>query len=203
MIAYIQGTIAEKNPTRAVIDVQGIGYEILIPVSSYDTLGAKGESVKLLTYLHVREDMMQLFGFATAEERELFLMLISVSGIGPKSALGILSSVTVKDLKQAIVHEDFNLLTAVPGIGKKTAQRIVVELKEKISKLPTFEGSAVRTLSTKEQVTDEAMMALISLGYVKLVAEKAITKALRENPEKTFTLQELIKTALRFATTGN
>jgi Holliday junction DNA helicase RuvA len=203
MIAYIQGTIAEKNPTRAVIDVQGVGYEILIPVSSYDTLGAKGESVKLLTYLHVREDILQLFGFATAEERELFLLLISVSGIGPKSALGILSSIAVKDFKRAIVHEDFNLLTAVPGIGKKTAQRIVVELKEKVSKLATFEESAVRTLSTKEQVTDEAMMALISLGYVKAAAEKAIAKALRDNPDKAFTLQELIKAALRFTTTGN
>lgn len=192
----------EKSPTRAVIDVQGVGYEILIPVSSYEKLGAGGGTAKLLTYLHVREDIMQLFGFATREERELFLLLISVSGIGPKSALGILSSVAVDDFKKAIVHEDFDLLTAVPGIGKKTAQRMVVELKDKISKLAASGEMSTRIISSKDHMADEAMMAMISLGYARAVAEKAIVKALREHPDTAQTLQELIKAALRFATTG-
>jgi Holliday junction DNA helicase RuvA len=202
MIAYIQGTLTEKNPTRAVLDVHGVGYEILIPVSSYETLGAVGETSKLLTYLYVREDIMQLFGFATPEERELFLLLISVSGIGPKSGLGILSSIAVKDFKQAIVDENFDLLTAVPGIGRKTAQRIVVELKEKVSKLASSGDTVTKIVSPRDHVADEAMQALVSLGYAKAVAEKAIVKALREYPDRVFTLQDLIKTALRFATTG-
>ncbi|MBX7151205.1 Holliday junction branch migration protein RuvA [bacterium] len=203
MIAYLKGIIAEKNPTRTVLDVNGVGYEVLIPVSSYEKLGTIGESVQLLTYLHVREDIMQLFGFSTPDEREVFLLLISVSGIGPKSALGILSSVALPDFKKAIAQEDYNLLTAVPGIGKKTAQRLVVELKEKVAKISTSdEGTRAPIVRSATDTTDEAMMALMSLGYAKAVAEKSITRALRENPGKEFSLQELIKAALRFATAG-
>jgi Holliday junction DNA helicase RuvA len=200
MIAYIQGTVAEKTPTRVVIDVGGIGHEILIPISSYDQIGAIGSIAKLLTYLHVREDILQLFGFATSEEREMFLLLISISGIGPKSALGILSSIATKDLKHAIANENINLLTAVPGIGKKTAQRIVVELKEKVTKLGVSSDAPSRFVSTgASQTADEALMALISLGYHKSVAEKAIVKALQETKDTEPSLQELIKAALRHA----
>ncbi len=200
MIAYIQGIVAEKNPTRAVIDVNGIGYEILVPISSYERIGAVGETAKLLTYLHVREDILQLFGFSTQDEREMFLLLISISGIGPKSALGIISSIATKDLKHAIAHEDLNLLTAVPGIGKKTAQRIVVELKDKVAKLGAISDAGSRTIpSGTSAIADEAMMALISLGYHKSIAEKAIVKALQDNKDKELSLQDLIKTALRYA----
>ena len=200
MIAYIQGKVAEKNPTRAVIDVNGIGYEILVPISSYERIGAVGETAKLLTYLHVREDILQLFGFSTQDEREMFLLLISISGIGPKSALGIISSIATKDLKHAIAHEDLNLLTAVPGIGKKTAQRIVVELKDKVAKLGAISDAGSRTIpSGTSAIADEAMMALISLGYHKSIAEKAIVKALQDNKNKELSLQDLIKTALRYA----
>lgn len=200
MIAYIQGLVAEKNPTRAVIDVNGIGYEILVPISSYERIGAVGETAKLLTYLHVREDILQLFGFSTQDEREMFLLLISISGIGPKSALGIISSIATKDLKHAIAHEDLNLLTAVPGIGKKTAQRIVVELKDKVAKLGAISDAGSRTIpSGTSAIADEAMMALISLGYHKSIAEKAIVKALQDNKNKELSLQDLIKTALRYA----
>lgn len=200
MIAYIQGIVSEKSPTRVVIDVNGIGYELLIPISSYDQIGGGGETAKLLTYLHVREDILQLFGFSTQEEREMFLLLISISGIGPKSALGIISSINVKDLKNAIAHENLTLLTAVPGIGKKTAQRIVVELKDKVAKMGITAGAASGFVSSgSSQTADEAMMALISLGYHKSIAEKAIVKALQDNNDKTLTLQELIKNALRYA----
>lgn len=200
MIAYIQGTVAEKSPTRIIIDVNGIGHEILIPVSSYDPVGAIGSTAKLLTYLHVREDILQLFGFATSEEREMFLLLISISGIGPKSALGILSSIATKDLKHAIAQENLTLLTAVPGIGKKTAQRIVVELKEKVAKLGiSTDAPSKFVVSGSSQTADEAMMALISLGYHKSIAEKAIVKALQDGKDSDLTLQELIKAALRYA----
>lgn len=200
MIAYIQGMVAEKNPTRVVIDVNGIGYEILVPISSYERIGAVGETTKLLTYQHVREDILQLFGFSTQDEREMFLLLISISGIGPKSALGIISSIATKDLKHAIALEDLNLLTAVPGIGKKTAQRIVVELKDKVTKLGVISDAGTKMMpSGTSAIADEAMMALISLGYHKSIAEKAIVKALQDNKDKTLTLQDLIKTALRYA----
>lgn len=200
MIAYIQGIVSEKSPTRTVIDVNGIGYEILIPISSYDKIGAVGETSRLLTYQHVREDVLQLFGFSTPEEREMFLLLISISGIGPKSALGIISSISVKDLKQAIAHENITLLTAVPGIGKKTAQRIVVELKDKVDKMGTTRDSVSGLPVTgSSQTADEAMMALISLGYHKAIAEKAIVRALQEKNGTPGSLQELIKTALRYA----
>ncbi|KAB2881567.1 Holliday junction branch migration protein RuvA [bacterium] len=200
MIAHIQGIVAEKTPMRVVIDVSGIGYELLIPISSYDKIGAIGETTKLLTYQHVREDVLQLFGFSTKEEREMFLLLISISGIGPKSALGIISSIAVKELKHAIAHENLTLLTAVPGIGKKTAQRIVVELKDKVAKMGvTVDAASKFAASGSSQTADEAMMALISLGYHKSVSEKAIVRALQENPDNPMSLQELIKAALRYA----
>ncbi|MBL7995705.1 Holliday junction branch migration protein RuvA [bacterium] len=200
MIAHIQGIVSEKTPMRVVIDVSGIGYEVLIPISSYDKIGAIGETTKLLTYQHVREDVLQLFGFSTKEEREMFLLLISISGIGPKSALGIISSIAVKELKHAIAHENLTLLTAVPGIGKKTAQRIVVELKDKVAKMGVTADPASKFASSgSSQTADEAMMALISLGYHKSVSEKAIVRALQENPDSPMSLQELIKAALRYA----
>lgn len=200
MIAHIQGIVAEKTPTRIVIDVNGIGYEILIPISSYDKIGGVGDSTKLLIYQHVREDILQLFGFSTQEEREMFLLLISISGIGPKSALGIISSIAVKDLKHAIAHENLTLLTAVPGIGKKTAQRIVVELKDKVAKMGAAMDNASKFVASgSAQTADEAMMALISLGYHKSIAEKAIVRALQEDPDNPMSLQELIKAALRYA----
>lgn len=200
MITHIQGIVAEKSPTRVVLDVTGIGYEILIPISSYEKIGALGDTTKLLIYQHVREDILQLFGFATQEEREMFLLLISISGIGPKSALGIISSISVKDLKHAIANENLALLTAVPGIGKKTAQRIVVELKDKVAKMGlTSDAGSRLAASGSSQTADEAMMALISLGYHKAIAEKAIVRALQENSNTPMSLQELIKAALRYA----
>jgi len=203
MISYLQGVIAEKQPTRAVIDIQGVGYDVAIPVSSYERMGNVGEIVKLFTYLHVREDALLLFGFATQEEREMFLLLISVSGIGPKSGLGILSSISIPEFKQAILGENLDLITSVPGVGKKTAQRLVIELKEKVAKMGSSGGvSVVGKVAATSEVADEAMMALISLGYNKQVAEKAIAKALRENPDKPYTLHDLIKAALRFASGG-
>jgi holliday junction DNA helicase RuvA len=203
MISYIQGVIAEKSPTRVVMDVHGIGYEIWIPVSDYDKVPDRGTECKLQTYFHVREEVQQLYGFTAAEERDLFLILISVSGIGPKSAIGILSSVSPQEFKKAVVQENLAVLTAVPGIGRKTAQRLIVEIKEKIAKL--FIPEDAKTVSqgkATSDISEAAMLALVSLGYSKAIAEKAIVKALQDHPEKDFALQELIKTALRYAGGG-
>lgn len=203
MITFVQGLVAEKEPTRAVIDVRGIGYELFIPVSTYEKIPAVGAACKLLTYMHVREDIMQLYGFVSAEERSFFLLLISVSGIGPKSGISMMSGIAIRDFKAAVLNEDVQLLTAIPGIGKKTAQRIVVELKDKITKMGDVASTAkLTTSSTNLQVADEALMALISLGYSKPVAEKAIARLLRESGDKPFALQDMIKQALRLAATG-
>lgn len=203
MITFVQGLVAEKEPTRAVIDVQGIGYELFVPVSTYEKIPAVGSACKLLTYMHVREDIMQLYGFASEEERSFFLLLISVSGIGPKSGISMMSGIAIRDFKAAVLNEDVQLLTAIPGIGKKTAQRIVVELKDKITKMGDITLTTKHTTSsTNLQVADEALMALISLGYSKPIAEKAITRLVREAGDKPLALQDMIKQALRLAATG-
>ena len=134
MIAQLEGSISEKTPTQIIVDVSGVGYELLIPISTFDKLEEVGSKVKLLTYLHVREDILQLFGFSTLKEKMMFTHLISVAGIGPKLALGILSGRTVEDLTRNIVNGDTENLTQLSGVGKKTAQRIVLELRDKLAK---------------------------------------------------------------------
>ncbi len=201
MIAYVQGTLTEKYPTHVLIDIHGIGYEIHIPLSTYEQLPENGSPCKLLTHFHVREELQQLYGFHTAAEKELFSILISVSGIGPKSAMGILSSAPIEDFKQAILHEDLVVLSSLPGIGKKTAQRLVVELKDKISKI-TVSGGIKTSLKMQgfSQLADEAVMALMSLGYSKPLADKAVLKTMQEPSAEPASLQELIKRSLRAIT---
>ncbi len=203
MIVSVQGTIVEKTPTHVVLDVGGIGYEIWITLSGFESLGRVGEQARLRTYLDVREDLHQLFGFVSEEERGLFLLLISVSGIGPKSALSILSAMPVRELRQAIVSENIDFLTAAPGVGKKTAQRLIVELKEKVMKGVSKEPlPAVTASPTDSNVADEAVMALTSLGYAKAAAEKAVVRAIQEKTDHRFTIEELVKSALRVAAGG-
>lgn len=203
MIAYIQGTLAEKFPTHALIDVRGIGYEIHIPLSTFEQLPETGTECRLMTHFHVREDIQQLYGFHTAAEKEMFLILIAVSGIGPKSALGILSGISIEDFRQAVLREDHIVLSSLPGIGKKTAQRLIVELKEKISKItPVSGGKVTPKTASSPQLTDEAVMALMSLGYSRPLAEKAVLRYFQENPGDSPSLQELIKRSLRLLTNG-
>ncbi len=198
MISYLSGRIAEKTPTSVVLDVSGIGYVCEIPVSSFKQLPAVGEQVKLLTYHHVREDAQQLFGFCTPEERELFTHLISVTGIGPKMALALLSGATVAEIADWIRKEKTELLTRVPGIGPKTASRLVVELKDKLEKMKittTVPGGVVRVESSFEE---EAAMALVTLGFSRLEAKRAVEKALSTNGHPK-NVEELIRQALRVA----
>jgi len=195
MFAYIEGRIVEKSPTRVVLDVNGLGYELNISVNTYERIPQRGEKVRLFTYLHVREDLMQLYGFREPDERDLFLQLISVSGVGPRMAQGILSRVTVEDFARAVATDDYLMLTQIPGVGKKTAQRLVMELRDKLA---PREVAASPGTSPAVSFAEEAVLALISLGYRRGEAEKLVRRALQaeKQPES---VEVLIKRALQSA----
>jgi len=196
MIAHLQGVIAEKTPTRIILDVNGIGYEILIPISTFEKLNNLGEDERLLTYQHVREDALLLFGFSTQREKAMFMSLISVSGIGPKLALSILSGCPAEDLRRAIVNGEVDTLTRLPGVGKKTAQRLVMELREKLGadseEMATVPAGGDRP---EPRVNEEALLALTTLGYPKSSAEKVVGQIVAKEPD--ISLDALIKKALQ------
>ena len=197
MIAYLSGTLLSKNPQSLVVDINGVGYQIFIPLSTFYQLPDEMEKVGLHVYTHVREDTLQLFGFQTETEKEVFLLLISVSGIGPKVALNILSGMGFEELLSAIVRADSEKISSIPGVGKKTSQRISLELKEKASKLA--EGIEV-ALEQKVEVRDkeiyeDALSALINLGYASKAAKRAIEIALGRDQE--MNIETLLKEALR------
>lgn len=180
MIAFLRGTLLERHPTQVVVDVGGVGYEVNIPVSTFSTLSDPPATVSLRVYTHVREDAIQLFGFATAEERAVFEKLISVAGVGPKLAITILSGLAATDLAQAIRGGQTERLTRIPGIGKKTAERLVLELKDKLDAL--IPGAALRSAepavaATLDELEQDVVSALVNLGAGKAQAEAAIRKA--------------------------
>ena len=175
MIVFLDGRLAEKEPTRVVVDVGGVGYEAAIPLSSYDRLPAAGQRVRLLTVPVVREDAHLLFGFMTAEERELFLLLTSVNGIGPKLGLAVLSGLSVRDLKAAIAAGDVKRLSGISGIGKKTAERLVLEMRDKLGKGDLAEAlTADRAAGPAEAKLRDAYLALVSLGYKPADAQRMV-----------------------------
>ncbi len=196
MIAQLAGIIAEKAPTRIILDVKGVGYELHVPVSTFEKLADIGKHAKLFTHLHVREDNMQLFGFATQKEKEMFSNLISVSGIGPKLALGILSGSAVPDLIRNIVNEELEILTRLSGVGKKTAQRLTMELKDKL-KDTDFQSDVSLPLveNTAQAKLEEAVLALVSLGYNRTNAQKILVPIIKNDPS--LPLDELIKRTLQ------
>lgn len=197
MIAYLKGVILAKSTTEVVIDCNGVGYGCLISVNTSEMLPQIGEQCSLHTLLIPRDDALQLFGFAKQEEREAFKKLITVAGIGPKSALGILSSVTVDKLKEYIATANSLSLQKLPGVGKKTAERLLLELKDKISSIET---SAIQAPSDKiSLMKQEALAALSTLGYSRQTAEKAVQKASAELKDEDISAERLIKTALKFA----
>jgi len=198
MIQFLQGVLVDKSPTKAVLDVQGVGFEINITLPCFENLAEIGQPAHIITYLHVREDILQLFGFSSRAERELFLQLISTPGIGPKKAQAILSSVTVELFQRYIIEEDLNALTSLSGVGRKTAQRLILDLKDKISLLP-FPGQAAlpeRKVSELDRLMDDALLALTSLGFNKNSAQAAIQKVLQQT-DRRLALEEVIKQALR------
>jgi Holliday junction DNA helicase RuvA len=195
LISYIRGILAEKTPARIVIETAGVGYEVLVPLSSYDALPRVGDEVLIHTHHHVREDVQQLYGFATERERQIFRMLISVSGIGPRLALGILSGASVDGITDAIVREEVEQLTLIPGIGKKTAQRLIVELKGRIAEEEAMVvvGGGVATADSSAR---QAVEALIALGFTRATSKKAVEKAAGECDGKPC-VEELVRSALR------
>jgi holliday junction DNA helicase RuvA len=199
MIAYLHGKLAESTPTHVVVDCQGVGYSVFIPLSSYDKLPPRGSDVIVLTYHHVnaQDGAQQLYGFVTAEEREMFLLLISISGIGPKLAVNILSSTSISALRNAIASGDIKTLSTLRGIGKKTAERLVVELKDKIGGAAAFQTKG-RAATPEEQKLTDAVLALISLGYKQVDAHQAVLAAVGELGAKAG-VEELVRAALRGA----
>lgn len=184
MITFLKGVLAESLPDRAIVEVSGVGYECAIPTSTFDALPAEGGAVHLLTHHQVREDGQALFGFATADERDLFRLLIDrVSGVGPKMGLAVLSGMRVADFKNLVVNGDVTALSKIKGIGKKTAERIVMELKDKVGVTAAWQEARQRPSLPKGQVlANDVILALINLGYKQVEAQKAVKAALDSLP---------------------
>lgn len=191
MIGYLTGKIFSKKPTRAVIDVQGVGYVVNISINTFDKLGEEGSPVSLYTHLQVRENAMDLFGFFSLHEKEMFELLITINGIGPKLAQSILSGIQVNELKEAIKTANLSRIIAAPGIGRKTGERLIVELRDKIESIGEMDSTAP---DSKFSVKGDAVAALSSLGYNPKVAEKAILQLLSVKPD--LQIEELVKNAL-------
>src|SRR5204863_3217610 len=198
MIKYLQGKLIESLPTQVTVDVHGVGYEALIPLSSFGKLPAPGNDIKLLTHLAVREDAHVLYGFMTSPEREMFRLLINtVSGIGPKIALNVLSGMNVTALRGAVANSDIKSLSQISGVGKKTAERIVVELRDKIGAAGAWEAlSAQRALSPADQKINDATLALLALDFKQIEAHEAVRAAAALLGEKA-TIEELVRTCLK------
>ena len=203
MITYLAGKLAAALPTQAIVEVSGVGYEVLIPLSSYDRLPAVGQAVHMLTHLHVREDAHILYGFMSAPERDLFRLLVNhVSGIGPKLALAVLSGMSVGNFKNAVVNNDVALLSKISGLGKKTAERIVLELKDKLGVVAAWEAaSAAHAPTAEESQANEAVLALIALGYKQVEAHKTVRELQEKQPEIR-SAEELVKMALKRMAAG-
>lgn len=198
MYHYLNGKIAEKTPTAVILDVNGIGYEVRVSLSTFSSLPDLGQAVKLFTHFVVREDAQLLYGFATEEEREAFRLLISISGIGPKLAITLLSGVTLKELKLAIQEKNIPVLTAISGIGQKTAERVVIELKDKIGKGEVSAGKELsHDANISDQMVEDSVLALVSLGYTKQKAKDAVQKTLKAMLGKKPSVEEIIRNALK------
>jgi Holliday junction DNA helicase RuvA len=193
MIAFLRGALLEKHPNLAIVDVGGVGYELTIPVSTYSVLPGQGGEVRLHVHTQVREDAIALFGFHTAEEKGLFEKLISVSGIGPKVAVTVLSGLAAADLVNAIRAGDLQTLVRVPGIGKKTAERMVLELREKLGPATAAAGGVPKAAISREE--DDVVSALMNIGANRASAEAAVARARQQGPAASF--EEMFRAALK------
>jgi Holliday junction DNA helicase RuvA len=202
MITFLDGKLISALPTQAIVDVSGIGYEIFIPLSSYDKLPGVGQPIRILTHLAVREDAHVLYGFMTAPERDLFRLLVNnVSGIGPKLALAVLSGMSVNNFKAAVVNSDVVSLSKISGLGKKTAERIILELKDKLGVAAAWEAaSALHAPTPEQEQANEAVLALIALGYKQVEAHKTVRDLQEKGEAKS--AEELVKLALKRMAAG-
>ena len=203
MIAHLSGTLLSKQATSVIVDVAGVGYDVAIPLSTFYDLGEIGEPVQLRVYTHVREDALQLYGFKTARERELFLQLISVNGVGPGLAIKLLSGMNADEMIASIRTNNLVRLVAIPGVGRKTAERLVVDLRDKIAALssPALEeefaakDAVEGATTTTEAMRNDAMSALANLGYQRAAVEKAVKNALDEGGE--LSVEVILRRSLR------
>ena len=202
MIAHLSGTLLSKQATSVILDVAGVGYEVAIPLSTFYDLEEAGSKVQLRIYTHVREDALQLYGFKTARERELFLRLISVSGIGPKLGITLLSGMTADEMIASIRTNNLARLTLIPGIGRKTAERLVVELRDRVASLSSPEleeelgaKSGTPAAPSEDAIRSDALSALVNLGYQRNAAEKAVASALSEGGD--VSVESLLRRSLR------
>ena len=196
MIAHLRGRLLEKHPNRVIVDVQGVGYEALVPLSTFYELPDAGGEISLRIHTHVREDALLLYGFATLLELQLFERLISVSQIGPKLALAVLSGIEPEDLITAVKVNDIARLTAIPGVGKKTAERIGLELKDKMGAFLLAEGTAAaQGASAGDSLRTDVLSALINLGYHRPLAERAVEATIKTSGARSF--EEVLRQALR------
>lgn len=206
MIAYLSGKLLEKQATAVILDVSGVGYEVTIPLSTFYELGEVGDTVELRIYTHVREDALQLFGFRTLRERELYLKLISVQGIGAKSGISMLSGMSADEIVTAIRTDNLARLTSIPGVGKKTAERLVIELRDKLNDFTsqaTQEKLAAGVTQSElpaDAVFDDALSALVNLGYQRNAAEKALNQAVKDGTE--VSVQKLLRKSLQLLAKG-
>lgn len=196
MICSLSGTLVEKNPARIVIEVNGIGYEVFVPLSTFDQLPPNDQPCRLLTYEHFREDAHSLFGFASEAEKKTFLLLINVSGIGPRLALATLSGLSVRDIRLAVANRDVKRLSSVSGIGKKTAERIVLELQDKISAGEAMEAAAGQTDGHVAKPVVDAVLALVALGYKQEEARRMISAVIQDQDASTLDVEDLVRHAL-------
>jgi Holliday junction DNA helicase RuvA len=195
MIAFLRGRVLDKSPNRIIIDVSGVGYHVHVPLSTYYDIGDAGSDVSLRVHTHVREDALQLYGFLTALEQLLFERLIGISGIGPKLAVSVLSGIGSRELVTAVQHADVARLTRIPGVGKKTAERIVLELKDRLNDVPVQAGAAGAPPSTGDRLRSDLVSALENLGYHRPLAERAVDATLQSDGDATF--EVALKGALR------
>ena len=206
MIAHLSGTLLAKHATSVIVDVGGVGYEVTIPVTTFYDLGEPNTPVRLRIYTHVREEALQLFGFRTERERELFTLLISVSGIGPKSAVAMLSGMSADEIVTAIRQNNYARLTSIPGVGRKTAERLVIELRDKMAALssPALEqeiaAGADGAAQSADSLREDTLAALLQLGFPKPAAEKAITNATQEGGD--LSVETLLRRSLRQLSKG-
>jgi Holliday junction DNA helicase RuvA len=202
MITFLDGKLVSALPTQATVDVNGVGYEVFVPLSSYDKLPAVGQPIRILTHLAVREDAHVLYGFMSAAERDLFRLLVNnVSGIGPKLALAVLSGISVMNFKTAVVNSDIAAISKISGLGKKTAERIVLELKDRLGVAAAWEAATAAHGPTPEQEqANEAVLALIALGYKQVDAHKAVRDLQTQGQAKS--AEELVKLALKKIAAG-
>jgi len=199
MIARLKGTLAEKQPNRLTVDVGGVGYDVLVPLSTFYGIGEPGALVTLRIHTHVREDLIALYGFASALEQDLFERLISISGIGPKLALAVLSGIDPGELVRAIRTQDVARLTRIPGVGKKTAERIGLELKDRLPPASPAAAGQIDEPAPGDDLRSDLVSALTNLGYNRQVAEKAIEATLKKTPDATFeaALRDILRGMMR------